>query len=64
MTTTFAVADMSCGHCEKTIRAALDEALPGAAVRIDLAGHTVAVDGDAARAEAAIRAAGYSPERR
>jgi copper chaperone len=62
MTTTFTVADMTCGHCEKTVRAALAEALPGASVTIDLSSHRVTVEGDAAKAEEAIREAGYSPE--
>jgi copper chaperone len=62
MTATFTVADMTCGHCEKTVRAALAEALPGAAVTIDLASHRVMVEGDGATAEEAIREAGYSPE--
>lgn len=61
--TAFSVPDMSCGHCEKAIRAALEQALPGAPVRVDLAAHRVLVAGDAARADAAIRAAGYTPER-
>ncbi|MCB5202790.1 heavy-metal-associated domain-containing protein [Neorhizobium sp. T786] len=61
MTTTFTVADMTCGHCEKTVRAALVEALPGAVVAVDLAAKTVTVAGDAETAEAAIREAGYTP---
>ena len=63
MTAIFNVSDMTCGHCEKTVRGALAEVLPGAAVTIDLATHTVTVEGDAAKAEEAIREAGYSPER-
>lgn len=62
-TTRFIVSDMTCGHCEKTVRNALEEALPGAAVSVDLAAHTVTVAGDAAKAEEAIREAGYSPEK-
>jgi len=63
MTTIFTVPDMTCGHCEKTVRSALGEALPGAAVTIDLAAKRVTVDGDATAAEDAIREAGYSPEK-
>jgi copper chaperone len=63
MTAIFTVPDMSCGHCGKTVRSALEEVLPGAAVTVDLAAHTVTVDGNAATAEEAIREAGYSPER-
>jgi copper chaperone len=62
MTATFTVVDMTCGHCEKTVRAALAEVLPDAAVTIDLASRTVTVEGDRAAAEEAIREAGYSPE--
>ncbi|MFB9951368.1 heavy-metal-associated domain-containing protein [Rhizobium puerariae] len=63
MTAIFNVPDMTCGHCEKTVRGALGEALPGAAVAIDLSAHKVTVEGDAAAAEEAIREAGYTPER-
>ncbi|MES5097474.1 heavy-metal-associated domain-containing protein [Agrobacterium sp. BA1120] len=62
-TTTFTVPDMTCGHCEKTIRGALTEALPGADIGIDLSMHSVTVTGDAATAEEAMREVGYSPER-
>ena len=54
---------MTCGHCERVLRAALAAALPGALVGIDLVAHRVEVGGDARLAEAAIREAGYSPER-
>ena len=62
-TTTFLIPDMTCGHCEKTLRGALTEVLPDAFVSIDLATHRLTVAGDASAAEAAIRDAGYSPER-
>lgn len=61
--TTFLIPDMTCGHCEKTLRGALTEVLPDASVSIDLATHKLTVADDAAAAEAAIRDAGYSPER-
>lgn len=61
--TTFLIPDMTCGHCEKTLRSALSDVLPDAAVNIDLSTHTLIVTGDAATAEEAIREAGYSPER-
>lgn len=63
MTAVFTVPDMTCGHCEKTVRGALDEALPGAAVTVDLSSKKVTIEGDAKKAEEAIREAGYSPER-
>lgn len=59
---TFFVPDMTCGHCEKTVRGALETVMPGAVVGIDLATHRVSVGGDAALAETTIRKAGYSPE--
>ncbi|ODT66607.1 MAG: heavy metal transporter [Pelagibacterium sp. SCN 63-23] len=60
--TTFVVNDMTCGHCVGTVRGALEGALPDAQVEIDLASHRVSFTGDKARGEAAIRAAGYTPE--
>ncbi|KQQ58587.1 MULTISPECIES: heavy-metal-associated domain-containing protein [Rhizobium/Agrobacterium group] len=63
MTSIFSVPDMTCAHCEKTVRGALSEALPGADVTVDLATHRVTVAGDADAAEAAMRDVGYSPSR-
>lgn len=62
MTAIFTVSDMTCGHCEKTVRAALAKELPGAAVTVDLSARKVMVEGDAAKAEEAIREAGFTPE--
>lgn len=59
--TVFKVADMTCSHCAGTIRTALNTALPGAAVAIDVDLQQVTVDGDPVAAEAAIRDAGYDP---
>jgi copper chaperone len=61
--TTFSVPDMTCGHCEKTVRNALSEALPGADITINLAAQRVTIEGDAATAEGVMRDVGYSPER-
>jgi copper chaperone len=58
---TFHVSDMTCGHCAGVIRSALEEGLPGAAVDIDIAKALVTVAGDQAKAEEAIRTAGYTP---
>lgn len=63
MTMIFTVPDMTCGHCERSIRTALAETLPGAAVTVDLESKRVSVEGDAAKAEEAIREAGYTPEK-
>jgi copper chaperone len=60
---TFHVPDMTCGHCEKTVRGALSDVLPGVSVSVDLGAQKVTVAGDAATAETAIRDAGYSPEK-
>jgi copper chaperone len=60
--TTLIVNDMTCNHCVGTVRNALETALPGARVEIDLASHKVSFTGDRARAETAIRDAGYTPE--
>jgi copper chaperone len=60
--TILTVNDMTCGHCAGTVRKALEEALPGAAITVDLATHKVAFTGDRTRGEHAIREAGYTPE--
>lgn len=59
---TFTVNDMTCGHCAGTVRKALEEALPGAAISVDLGTHKVEFTGDRAKGEEAIREAGYTPE--
>lgn len=60
--TIFAVNDMTCSHCVGTVRKALEEALPGAKISVDLATHRVEFTGDRVRGEEAIREAGYTPE--
>jgi copper chaperone len=60
--TILSVNDMTCGHCVGTVRKALEEALPGAEIAVDLATHKVEFTGDRATGEAAIREAGYTPE--
>ncbi len=57
----FHVPDMTCGHCEKSVRGALAQALPDAAVDVDLTTHIVQVAGDAETARAALDAAGFTP---
>ena len=56
------VNDMTCGHCVGTVRKALEEALPGADITVDLATHKVSFTGSRAAGEEAIREAGYTPE--
>ena len=58
----FTVKDMTCGHCVGTVRKALEDALPGADILVDLATHRVEFTGDRATGEEAIREAGYTPE--
>lgn len=60
--TIFAVNDMTCGHCVASVREALESALPGAEISVDLATHRVAFTGDRTVGEAAIKEAGYTPE--
>jgi copper chaperone len=61
-TTTFTVNDMTCNHCVGTVRKALEDALPGAEINVDLATHKVSFTGDRAKGEEAIKEAGYTPE--
>jgi copper chaperone len=60
--TTLIVNDMTCNHCVGTIRGALEQALPGSQVEIDLEAHRVSFTGAKAKGEEAIREAGYTPE--
>ena len=60
--TTLTVNDMTCGHCVGTVRKALEEALPGAEITVDLDTHKVSFTGDRSKGEEAIREAGYTPE--
>lgn len=58
------VEDMSCGHCAGAIARAVETAVPGAKVSADPATKLVTVTGagDRAKVEAAIAAAGYTPQ--
>lgn len=60
--TIFTVNDMTCSHCVGTVRQALEEALPGAEISVDLDTHKVSFTGDRAKGEEAIKEAGYTPE--
>lgn len=60
--TVFTVNDMTCNHCVGTVRQALEEALPGAKISVDLGTHKVSFTGDRTKGEEAIREAGYTPE--
>lgn len=65
MSIEFQVLDMTCGHCVKTITGAVTAAAPGASVSVDLPTHRVTISGtdQADKVEAAIRDAGYEPQR-
>lgn len=65
MSIEFQVIDMTCGHCVKTITGAVTAAAPGASVAVDLPTHRVTISGtdQADKVEAAIRDAGYEPQR-
>jgi copper chaperone len=62
--TRFRVPDMSCGHCEAAIEAAVRAVDPSAEIDVDLEGRTVNVDGDAAAESllSAMAEAGYPAE--
>lgn len=59
----YQVADMTCGHCVRSITAAIQGADPAATVDVDLANKTVNVSraNSAEAVEGAIREAGYTP---
>jgi copper chaperone len=60
---TFSVADMTCGHCARTITSAVEAAFPGAKATADTTTQRVSVTGNVdARAVAEVIAAeDYSP---
>ena len=60
--TTLTVNDMTCSHCVGTVRGALEQAIPGTEVQIDLSTKAVSFTGDRRKGEDAIREAGYTPE--
>lgn len=62
-TLAFSVADMTCGHCVRTIKAAVEAAFPGAKVSADAATRRVSVAGiqDAGAVAGVIAAEGYTP---
>jgi copper chaperone len=64
--TAFIVGDMTCSHCVGTVKGALERALPGRRVTVDLASRRVTIAGRepgmATVAAQAIRAVGYTPQ--
>jgi copper chaperone len=61
--TEFLIPDMTCGHCVKTITAAVHRVSPAASVTAQTDTHRVTVEGaaDPAALLAAIKAEGYQP---
>ena len=61
----FQVNDMTCGHCVGAISKAIADVDAAAKVEIDLPTHRVRITGtdEQAEMEAAIREAGYTPQR-
>ena len=60
----FSIDGIHCGSCVARITEAVKAVDPGAALRIDLAGHRVEIDptvADAAALSDAIREAGFTP---
>jgi copper chaperone len=55
--------DMTCGHCERAVKAIVHTLDPKAEVRVDLARHHVEIDSVLPRQqlEAALAAQGYPP---
>ncbi|WP_459614198.1 heavy-metal-associated domain-containing protein [Bordetella sp. 2513F-2] len=64
MSIEFLVPDMSCGHCVKTITAAVQAVEPQAQVQADLGTHRVRIDGAATPGplRQAIEEAGYTAQ--
>jgi copper chaperone len=62
----FMVQDMTCGHCAGRVTKAVKSIEPQASVDIDLDRRVVKVSGasNTQEVEAAIREAGYTPERK
>jgi copper chaperone len=59
----FRVEAMTCGHCAGTIKKAIEDQLPGAAVTADPASQLVSVVGttDFAAIKSIVTGAGYTP---
>ena len=61
MTSTYAVAGMTCEHCVRSVTEEVSEVPGVTAVEVDLAGARMTVEGDAdhAAVRAAVEEAGY-----
>lgn len=60
MSKTYLVSGMSCEHCARAVTGAIERAIPGATVEVDLANGRITVDnGDDAAAIARAGDAGF-----
>ncbi|MDO4637171.1 MAG: heavy-metal-associated domain-containing protein [Lautropia sp.] len=59
----FQLPDMTCGHCEKSVKAAVAQVDPAATVSVDLEHHLVRIDSaqDRSVLATALADAGYPP---
>ncbi|MCP8467643.1 heavy-metal-associated domain-containing protein [Pseudomonas sp. ZM23] len=57
------VKDMTCGHCESTLRKAIAAVDAGATVKVDLPARRLDIESSAAASDLleAVRSAGYTP---
>lgn len=57
------VKDMTCGHCESTLRKAIAAVDAGATVKVDLSARRLDIESSVKASDLveAVRAAGYSP---
>lgn len=61
---TFTVSDMTCGHCEKTIKAELQKAKADVKLDIDLKNKKITVENMCdEHVEAVLKEIGYTPEK-
>ena len=61
---TFKVQDMTCGHCEKTIKKTLSEAHPEAQIKIELEKKLLTVENlSDERVVFLLNESGYNPEK-
>lgn len=61
----FRIDDMTCGHCEASVRKAVASIAPTAHTQVSVAEHRVSIDApdaSAAALEQAIRGAGFTPK--
>ena len=60
MSDTYLVSGMTCEGCVRAVTNAIERAIPGASVSVDLAAGKVTVDGDESAIAEAVDDAGFS----